>query len=670
MKEANSSHPPLLSSHGQDWLVSRLLAAHREGGCSVVGLHGSLMPLILARVFLEHTCCHLVAFEEEDQAACCYDDLLYFLGGDHVHYFPHAQTTSKEQQKSNYLIRRNRVLRCLSQTGVKHVVVSYAAALLETVIKKEAATSLLFSLKKGDAIDRTALFSYLEAMHFEPSPITRVPGEFSSRGGIVDIFPYNHPNPVRVELFDGVVGSIRVFDADTQYSTRECPAVDLMADGHPAAEGADVSSIFSYFPPGSYLWTRDWKRLVQTAERCRQPSIQETPSPDVRETSAAVFSQAEKNFVHVACSAFPRDSGGSEAGAITYRAAPQPTFGKDYPRMVAYLNDLQKKDYTLYLAASSELSVQHLQALCSKRAIPLALTPLPRSMSEGFVNHEYQYALFTDHQLFGNKPHRHSQRRVAYLKQSRALKDMHALQIGDYVTHIDHGIGRFVSLKRVERGGALQEVLCLLFSGGDMLHVNVQSLWKLAKYADKMSGTVVLSKLGDQAWSKKKKRVKEKLEGEVEVLMVLYAQRKAVKGYAYPPDDFLQLELEASFVHTDTPDQVQATRDIKRDMGADSPMDRLICGDAGFGKDRIGNSGCLQGGLQWQAGGRVGAHHLACLPALPRLQGQNGRLWCEDRPPQPLSQPSGTKRNSQKAERGCDRGFDRHPTAHAQGLCL
>lgn len=561
---------PFPPAHKTDWLVEKILEATPRKTYNLSGLHGSLLSLIIAHVFFRQQRAHLVIFDSEEKAACCYDDLTQLLTKKAVYYFPAA-----DNERSNYLSKRQHVVEQIAQADTPYIVATYTEALSQQVVQKEQVAAMRFVLKQGAPISRRDILSYL-GTHYEKTTATTMPGEFSVRGGIIDVFPYNHTAPVRIEAFGDTIESLRTFNTDTQYSTHSHQTIVLFSTHH-AMETTHLTSFLSYFPhAGSMRWTSGVQEIEDsTPHNEAKPSL---PS------GLAVPLADKKRFTTMVCGEAPGTScAGQEHATWRYRAEKQPSFARDHQRMAAYLLSLQARDYTLYISSHSETHLQRLQVLFAEIAPTLSLTPLLRSLSEGFINHEYQYALFTTHGLFDGT-YQHSQQRVTYHKRVHALKSLHELQIGDYVTHIDHGIGRFVGLKRTPQE---QEVLCVLFKDNDVLYVHVQSLWKLAKYASKEGTSVALAKLGSKEWAAKKKRAKKRLAEEVEALVMLYAKRKAVAGYAYPPDDSTQVVLEASFGHEDTPDQVQATRDIKRDMEAQYPMDRLICGDVGFGKTEL-----------------------------------------------------------------------------------
>ena len=570
-----SSFPPI---HTDDWLVERIVSAPQAQGCRVEGLHGSLLSIIIAKVFERDPSFHLVVFEEEEKAMCCCDDLRRLLS-DVALFFPYAPTGLPPHERP---IQQQQVLERLTKQDAPCVVITHTSAVSQGVIKKTTAADSLYTLSVGAPFHREKFFHHLEQAHFNRKSTTTHPGDFSVRGGIIDIFAHNHEHPIRIEAFGDTVERLCAFSAETQYATQDHKRITLFsAPPHPTQ--SDCCTLLSYFPERSHLWAKGIDGIAQQIHhqhQKQQHGADEEKEAKARAISRAAFLEDVRPFRPIIYGASPNGQERTDAPVLRYQAEGQPSFGRDYRRMADYLFALQKKGYTCYVAAQSEAPIQRLHKLLE--GAPFA--SLTKAISEGFINHEYQYALFTTHELFdgfyqpGGRP-------TARHSGSRALRGVHELQIGDYVTHVEHGIGRFIGLKHTP--DQKKERLCVLFQEGAILYVNIQSLWKLAKYASKERPAVTLSKLGGKEWQRKRKKIKKRVEEEVEALVRLYAQRKNTKGHAFPCDDLLQHALEASFPHPETPDQTQATRDIKKDMEADYPMDRLVCGDVGFGKTEL-----------------------------------------------------------------------------------
>lgn len=540
----------------------------------------------------------LVVMPDEDGAAYIRSDLEQVLGSDDaVLLFPPTggKPYDLEQiQDTQPLIQRADVLRHL-QEGFEGLVVTSVAALVELVPPPEAVQSETLTVRTGDSVEPEALVERLAGQGFEMVEFVAAPGEMALRGGILDVYPFAGEYPVRIEFFGDELDSIREFDPQTQRSVSRLGQTRLVPnlDGVGYA-GAEYSPLTAYFADDAPIALFDADRLAEIAAEGFEAAAvahanteghSETPlpSPAERFLSAEALSAALAGRPRLLFGTFSPEG----TATLPLDAQPQPAFNSDMALLREHLAERRRQGFeTLLLCDSASQRARLRDLLAPNEDDEPDARLLVESLHEGFVLPEIKLAVYTDHQVF-NRYHRPTARRRRRTTGGLTLRDLQGLTVGDFVVHVDYGIGRFAGLYKIEVRGRQQEAVKLEFLGSDELFVNVNALHKLHKYSGKEGHQPKLTKLGSGTWERTKSRTKKRVKDIARDLIQLYAKRKAAAGHAFPSDTLWQREMEASFQYEDTPDQGAAAEAVKQDMEQPTPMDRLVCGDVGFGKTEI-----------------------------------------------------------------------------------
>ncbi len=475
--------------------------------------------------------------------------------------------------------------------------ITYPEALVESVLSPASVAQQQIQIKKGEDLGIDGLLSLLIDIGFVRVDFVYEPGQFSIRGGIIDIFSFGNEWPYRVELFDEEVESIRLFDPLTQLSQRNLSLVNIIPNVQTHFDSDEHLPLLQAIPSDILVWIQEPELVIDryqdTFERLAamravdidpelttmQRFIKEkhfTPTHSFIESiqdRQLVIEGDPGTFVKV-------DS------EIRFKMKSQPSFNKNFPLLIDDLRSLNKTNHTVYVFTANARQVERFYSIFEDLAANVQFIPITKSIHEGFIDSSAKVACYTDHQIF-ERFHQYHLRRGFTKDQAISVRMLRELQPGDFVTHIDHGIGKYSGLEKINIGGHLQESVRLIYKNNDMLYVSIHSLHKISKFVGKDGTTPVLSKLGSDAWENLKRKTKGKVKDIARELIKLYALRKSADGYAFAPDGYLQNELEASFIYEDTPDQFTATQDVKEDMERPHPMDRLICGDVGFGKTEV-----------------------------------------------------------------------------------
>ena len=502
--------------------------------------------------------------------------------------------------------------------GDRLIIVTYPDALVPLVMGKEEMAKNTLAIKRNEELPIDTLQEWLEETGFSRVEFVYEPGQYSIRGGIVDVFSYGSDKPYRIELYGDTVESVRRFDPQDQL-TIEFLAEAVIVPDLQDEDAARQQNFFAQLPEDAVLWLRDLQAIGDAAKKQlkllteaydRLTGKDQHPTPDELLATDADLIKGTLGFRKVfwansihhrgtedtenttTATAQRRDGNATQEKyaqvVVDFQQRPQPTFAKEFKVLSGDLHNKQNAGYTNLIACNSAKQSERLYAIFNDMEHEVAFTPLVLDLHEGFIDPELKLALYTDHQIF-ERYHRY-RLKEGFRKNSQALtlKELTQLKPGDLVVHIDHGIGVFSGLETIDAGGSKQEAIRLKYRDNDILYVGIHSLHRVSKYSggegDKMPA---VSKLGTPAWKNLKEKTKAKVKALAFDLIKLYAQRKSKPGHAYTPDNYLQHELEASFIYEDTPDQLKATQDVKRDMEKGTPMDRLVCGDVGFGKTEV-----------------------------------------------------------------------------------
>lgn len=531
--------------------------------------------------------------DSEEKAAYLYSDLLQLLGHTFVSYFPSAFKRNIKYGHSNdagEVLRSELITQLASEA--EPIIVTYPDALIEKIPDKETVQEKLLSLQKGKVLSMPQLREYLENNAYQTVDYVYTPGEVAFRGSIIDIYPFNNEQPYRIDLFDDEIESIRLFDTHTQISVTEVTEARLSPNLLLLTENSG-QSLLEFLPSRYSLFFYDYDHTIAQIEKISHEEaviVEGEGFGSNQEMQQHLLApQQLYNAFQERAHIYLSEPSHKCSKTITFHTSPQPLYHKNFDLIIEGFEHLHNNGYKIYFLTQSNQQADRLcEILQDRERADLLPTLLPITLHEGFEDHDSKVALITDHQLF-ERYHKYylSAKKVRAGAASLTLKEISAFAPGDYIVHYDHGIGRFAGLFKTETGGITQEVIKIQYQGGDYIYVNLHSLHKLSKYRAKDDGAPQLSKLGSGAWERLKERTKKRIKDIARDLIKLYAARKECKGFAFSADSYLQCELEASFMYEETPDQLKAMEAVKSDMESSKPMDRLICGDVGFGKTEV-----------------------------------------------------------------------------------
>lgn len=590
-----------LALYQSDSLVQDLaegIRASNSGPIRLKGLSGSLDAVLVAALRRTLRSAHLVVLEDKDQAAAFYSDLQQLTGDKEILFFPMSYKRPyeyDETENANVLLRAE-TLNYLSTTTVSALIVTYPEALSETVITRASLSKNTFTVEVGSRLDREFLEEFLFSYAFEKTDFVYEAGQFAVRGGIIDVFSFAHELPYRIELFGDDVDSIRSFDPGSQLSVEEVKKINLMPDVQTRMIHEERQSLLSFLPANTRVWIKDVQRTADILSSCLEKAsavfdriVRNSGSSRLVLEPEHLFVTAEKFFDELGnhrVVEFGQRAHFPAGRVIEFPSSPQPSFNKNFELLAKNLVDHHLQGYACFIAAEQARQNDRLRGIFEEIQPSLRFQPLDFPLCRGFVDHSLKLVCYTDHQIF-DRFHRYRTREKFTKSKALTLRDLQGLQPGDFVTHIDYGIGKFAGLEKKEANGREQEAVRLVFRDNDLLYVSIHALHKISRYAGKEGSPPVISKLGSDEWENKKARVRKQVKDIARDLISLYAKRKQSPGFAFSPDSFLQAELESSFLYEDTPDQAKATDDVKKDMQSPHPMDRLVCGDVGFGKTEV-----------------------------------------------------------------------------------
>jgi transcription-repair coupling factor (superfamily II helicase) len=570
-------------------------------------LQGSAAAFVMAGIFRSDMASqlnHLVICEDAEAAAYLYNSVENLTRGLDLFYFPSSFKNAKSYRKlnSSHVMLRTEALTRWSAGGNKKWLFTCPEALFEKVVLPETLKGNIIRLRSGETIQPETLMESLVGYGFERTDFVYEPGQFALRGGILDIYSFGNDKPYRVELFGNEVDSIRIFDPETQLSERRLMQVSIIPNIETRFHAEQKISLFEFVPGNTVIWMYDRRftrekleilgselQSLLEAGEAEPESGEADEVPEKMLTrddfiSAATLDEAlgSRHLVEFGYSA----ASDPNAVQIEFHTRPQPAFNRQFDRLIKDLESWEAQKFRLFIFAENPKQLERLHTIFSDLRKEIRFEPVALSIHEGFIDEDLKIVCYTDHQIF-QRYHKYRVRQAYNKSKAITLRTLRELQPGDYVTHIDHGVGIFSGLQKIEVNGRMQEAVRLLYKDNDILYVNINALHKISKYTGKEGSVPKISKLGSDAWQKLKEKTKTRVKEIAFDLIKLYAARKAQQGFAFSPDNYLQTELEASFIYEDTPDQSKATADVKKDMESVSPMDRLVCGDVGFGKTEV-----------------------------------------------------------------------------------
>ena len=572
-------------------------------------LQGSSASFIVDAIFRHPSCSqlnHIIICEDAERAAYFHNDLENLTNALDLFYFPSSFKNRKNFRllNSSHVMLRTEALMKWSAGGNKKIMITYPEALFEKVVMSKTLSGNVIAIKSGDALDVNGVMEKLVNYGFARTDFVYQPGQFALRGGILDIYSFGNDKPYRIELFGNDVDSIRIFDPETQLSERKLLQVTIIPNVETQFDSSEKISLFEFLPENTVVWIQDWEltreRLLTLEEDLHlflempadkskpvnDEERQETIEPtDADFTTAADLESRimQRHLVEFGYRSHINDGAQVE---IEFHTRQQPAFNRKFDLLIKDLRSWESKQYQLYLFAENPRQLERLHSIFEDLKAAIHFTPLPTAIHEGFIDEDLKVVCYTDHQIF-QRYHKYKVKQAYNKNKAITLRTLRELQPGDYVTHIDHGVGVYSGLQKIEMNGKIQEAVRIIYKDSDILYVNIHSLHKIAKYTGKEGTVPRVNKLGSDAWQKLKEKTKSRVKELAFDLIKLYAARKAQQGFQHSPDNYLQTELEASFIYEDTPDQSKATADVKKDMEAPAPMDRLVCGDVGFGKTEI-----------------------------------------------------------------------------------
>ena len=579
--------------------VANRLKSRNQGTFHLKGLAGSLDAVVAASIYRVNRQTQLFVMRDKEEAAYFFNDMQNLLPGKEILMLPASYKKAyqfEETENANVLMRAE-ILNKVNQRALEgEIVVTYPEALTEKVINKQSLQKNTFAATVGDQIDLEFFNELLITYDFEKSDFVYEAGQFSIRGGIVDIFSYGNDLPYRLEFFGDDLESIRSFDPTTQLSVDNIKSISIIPNVQTKLLDEKRQSFLDFLPVNSKIWFKDFQQCKDTLDAYFDKANESFEDILKSGGNVKIVLKPEDLFEHsISFSELLEAFSLVEFGNIYYEnpvetfkfeSEPQPSFNKNFELLVERLQESQAEGYTNIMLAESGKQLERLTTIFEELDPYLESNGLTIGLREGFTDKMNKLVCFTDHQLF-ERYHRYKLKDKFSKSKALTLKELNSLEPGDYVTHIDYGIGKFAGLDKVEVSGKHQEMLRLIYRDDDLLYVSIHSLHKISKYSGKEGNPPSISKLGTQEWEIKKKKAKKNVQDIAKDLISLYAKRKAANGFGFSADSFLQAELESSFIYEDTPDQAKATMAVKSDMEQPHPMDRLVCGDVGFGKTEV-----------------------------------------------------------------------------------
>jgi transcription-repair coupling factor (superfamily II helicase) len=567
-------------------------------------LNGSAPAFVLQAIFTHEKTNqwnHIVVLNDAEEAAYFFNSIESVTEAMDLFYFPSSFKTPHNFNLLNpsHVMLRTEALTKISMGGNKKIIVTYPEALFEKVILPKTLQNNIIQIKTNDSIDLNAMMQQFIDYGFERTDFVYEPGQFALRGGIFDIYSFGNEKPYRIELFGEEVDSIRLFDPATQLSERKLLQVNIIPNVTTQFEDTEKIPLIDFMNNNTILWIKDWNVIKQRGiDQCESLNDFLTHTANnkpielgdahIKHTQLDDFDtveNAEASLLNSTIIEWGFQANISKE-VIQFNTQVQPSFNRQFQLLIANLQELEKKGYALFIFAEQAKQLERLHAIFTDLKTEIQFTPVVKNIHEGFIDHDHKIVCYTDHQIF-QRYHKYKVKQAYSKSKAITLRTLRDMQPGDYVTHIDHGVGVYSGLQKIDVNGLMQEAVRIIYKDSDILYVNINSLHKISKYTGKEGAPPKINKLGSDAWVKLKDKTKAKVKEIAFDLIKLYAQRKAQAGFAFTPDNYMQYELEASFIYEETLDQAKAIADVKKDMETPSPMDRLVCGDVGFGKTEV-----------------------------------------------------------------------------------
>lgn len=546
---------------------------------------------------------HIFILDDKEAAAYFQNDFETLSGALDVCLFPDSfKKTGQigELNSSHVMLRAETLMKWNAEQVRKKVLITYPEAITEKVVNPNTFTKNTVFIKQNQKLDTAFLLEFLLDMGFVKEDFVYEPGQFAIRGGIIDIYSFGNEYPYRVELFDDEVESIRLFNPETQLSERRLLQVSIIPNIETHFDRSEKISLFEYIPENTIVWIHDAAHCLERIRKMTRflEDKQEVIYVNDKDEETKILPEdflnpeelirqiSQKRLVEFGKGFADEEFQVPVFKEFSFQVNEQPAFNRNFELLIQDLNDKAAAHFTLFIFSENVKQLERLRSIFTELKANILFTPIPHSISAGFIDHDLKVVAYTDHQIF-QRYHKYKMKQAYSQGKALNLRALKELQPGDFVAHIDHGIGRYSGLQKIDVNGVMQEAVRILYKDNDVLYVNINSLHKITRYTGKDGTEPKMHKIGSGAWEKLKAKTKKQVKDIASDLIRLYAARRASQGYAFAPDSYMQTELEASFMYEDTPDQGKAVQDVKKDMESTSPMDRLVCGDVGFGKTEV-----------------------------------------------------------------------------------
>lgn len=578
-----------------------------DGNILHLGRLSGSSPAVVASCMVGNGKNHVFILPDKESAAYFHNDLFNLSGRDDILFFPSSYKRSVQyiQKSADNVVQRTRVLRKISQDAAGQIIIiTFPEALVEKTVSVNFLEENAFSVNRGDKLSLSFLSEFLTTCQFREVDYVFEPGQFSIRGSILDVFSFSEKEPFRIDFFGEEVDSIRTFNIENQLSVEKLEQITLIPDlaelhGETSAGPGGMIPFTAFFKEDTVWWINDLAYVIDRMDNIfeRTGTGNEEIEGNMREGEKNDYLVDGKTLADQLDTfriiEFGHQVFFSPHRTLLFDTIPQPSFQKNFELLAEDLMLKQDAGYNIYILSDNQKQIDRILSIFEDIHAEVRINPLLTTLHEGFIDHGSKICMYTDHQIF-ERYHRYQLQEQFTRKDSITVRELTALHPGDYVVHIDHGIGRFGGLEKIRLNDREQEAIKLVFKDQDTLYVSIHSLHRISKYKGKDNAPPRIYKLGSGAWQKLKANTKKKVKDIARELISIYAKRKTIEGFSFSPDSYLQTELEASFVYEDTEDQLKATRELKEGMEAKFPMDRLVCGDVGFGKTEVAIRGAFK----------------------------------------------------------------------------
>jgi len=577
----------LLNQHKFFSLITKQLEEHKSTNIHLCGLKGSSKAIACAQTFLKHKNTYVVILSDKEEAAYFYNDLVELINEKNILFYPSSYKRSiqyKQLETSNIVIKTEVLNKITSTKNV--LIVTYPEAIVEKVITKSNLKKNTLQLNVGEKVSIDFITDVLNEYNFERTDFVYKPGQFSIRGSIIDVFSFSDENPFRIDFFGDEVETIRSFNVENQLSKENLKKINIVPNIQTESTTEKWESFFDFIQKNSVVFANNIQFIADRLDSIYNKTINDSEnSPNIKQQiiNSQLFL---KNLEIVSVIEFSNKNYFKPKLKLNFNTSVQPSFNKNFELLSDNIYENILKGYKIFILSENEKQIKRLNSIFEEINPDINFEPLTINLHEGFIDNDMKICFYTDHQIF-NRYHKFNLKSNFIKKQSVSLNEITNLHPGDYIVHIDHGIGKFGGLEKIDINGKTQEAIKLIYKDNDILYVSIHSLHRISKYKGKEGIPPKIYKLGSGAWQKLKLNTKKKVKDIAKDLISLYAKRKQKKGFQFSPDSYMNRELEASFIYEDTPDQTKATQNVREDMESNIPMDRLICGDVGFGKTEI-----------------------------------------------------------------------------------